>query len=112
MANIKKVIKGAKKAAKMAKRINNSTEKLKHRTGTPVAKVSPKGKLEVREYMSDYKVKGKIRDIKDNAQMTEYNAGRTKKITSLKYPSKKYMDIKSRTEKPTTPKVPVKKRSK
>jgi len=114
MANIKKVIKGAQKAAKMAKRINNSAEKTR-RIGGATAKVNPKGKLEVREYMTDFKVKGKVKDIKDNAQMTELNAKRGRKenkITSLKYPSKDYMGIKSRTKKPTTLKVPVKKRGK
>ena len=112
MANPMKIIKGAQKATKMAKRINNSAEKTR-KIGGATAKVNSKGKLEVREYMTDWKVKGKIKDIRDNAQMLELNAKRgrkEKKVTSLKYPSKDYMGIKSRTKKPTTPKVPVKKR--
>ena len=112
MPNPIKVIKGVQKATKMAKRINNSAEKTR-KIGGATAKVNPKGKLEVREYMTDFKVKGKIKNIKDNAQMKELNAKRGRKenkVTSLKYPSKDYMGIKSRTKKPTTPKVPTKRR--
>lgn len=109
MPNPVKVIKGAAKAAKMAKRINTSAAKGRQ-IGSPYATVNSKGKLKVQEYMSEYPVKGKIRKIKDNAQMVEHNAGNSKKITSLKYPSKNIRGVKSRTEKPNTPKVPVKKK--
>ena len=112
MANPIKVIKGAQKAAKMAKRINKKAEQYRV-IGGAVAKVNSKGKLEVKEAMTGYKVKGKIKNITDNAQMTELNAGRRgAKITSLKYPSKDFKDIKGRTKKSTTPKIPVKKRGK
>jgi hypothetical protein len=62
--------------------------------------------------MTGKPVKGSMRNIKDTAQLTEYNAGSSKKITSLKYPSKDLRSINSRTKKPTTPKVPVKKKAK
>jgi len=102
------------KAINLAKRINNSAQKTR-KIGGANASVNSKGKLEVRETMTDRKVKGKMKNIRDNAQMLELNAksGRKeKKVTSLKYPSKDYMSIKSRTKKPTTPKVPTKKRGK
>lgn len=97
----------AKKAAKKATRINTAAEK--GRTiGSPVARVNSKGKLKVTEYMTDLPVKGKIKNIKDTAQLVEYNAGSAKKITSLKYGPKELRGVKSRTSKPTTPKVPTK----
>lgn len=109
MPNPIKVVKGAAKAVKMAKRINTSAAK--GRTiGSPRAFVDSKGKLKVQEYMTGKPVKGNMRKIKDNAQMVEHNAGNPKKITSLKYPSKNIRGVKSRTEKPNTPKVPVKKK--
>ena len=62
----------AQEAAKKAIRINTSAAK--GRTiGSPVAGVNSKGKLKVVEYMTGNKVKGKIKDIKDNAQLVEYN---------------------------------------
>ena len=111
MANPVKVIKGAAKAAKLAKRINTSAAKGRQ-IGSPHASVNSKGKLKVQEYMSEYPVKGSMRKIKDNAQMVEYNAGNSKKITSLKYAPKSLRGIKSKTNKPNTPKVPVKKKAK
>jgi hypothetical protein len=109
MANVVKVIAGAAKAAKMAKKINTSAAK--GRTiGSPVASVSSKGKLKVTEYMTGFTVKGKKKNIKDSAQLVEHNAGSKKKITSLKYPPKNLKSINSRTNKPATPKVPVKKK--
>jgi hypothetical protein len=126
MANIAKIIgkvvKGSKTkkvapkvakdaAAKKATRINAAAAK--GRTiGSPVAWRNSKGKLKVTEYMTGKPVKGSMRNIKDTAQLTEYNAGSSKKITSLKYPSKYLRSINSRTKKPTTPKVPVKKKAK
>lgn len=109
MANPVKVIKGAAKAIKTAKRINTSAAKSRQ-IGSPHAFVDSKGKLKVQEYMTGKPVKGNMRKIRDNAQMTEYNAGNSKKITSLKYPSKNIRGVKSRTKKPDTPKVPVKRR--
>ena len=114
MANPVKVIKGAAKAAKLAKRINTSAAKGRQ-IGSPRAYVNAKGKLKVQEYMSEYPVKGNLRKIRDTAQMVELNAGipkGVKKITSLKYPSKSYRGIKGRTDKPDTPKVPAKKKKK
>jgi hypothetical protein len=97
-----------KAAAKKATRINTSAAK--GRTiGSPVARVNPKGKLKVTEYMTGKPVKGSMRNIKDTAQLVEHNAGASKKITSLKYPPKDLRNINSRTKKSTTPKVPVKK---
>ena len=99
------------RATKTADRIN--TAAAKGRTiGSPVARVNPQGKLKVTEYMTGKPVKGKIKNIKDTAQLVEYNAGSTKKITSLKYPPKDLKRINSRTSKPTTPKVPTKPRAK
>ena len=114
MANPIKIIKGAQKATNLAKRINNSAQKTR-KMGVAQASVNSKRKLEVRENMTNRKIKGKAKDIRDNAQMLELNARndrKQKKVTSLKYPSKDYMGIKSRTKKPITPKVPVKRRGK
>ena len=110
MANPMKIIKGAQKATNLAKRINNSAQKTR-KMGGAQASVNSKGKLEVRENMTDRKVKGKVKDIRDNAQMLELNAKRGRneaKITSLKYPSKNYF----KKIKEKAPKVPVKRRSK
>lgn len=96
-----------KKAAKKAARINASAAKSRT-IGSPVASVKPNGKLKVVEYMTGKPVKGKIKNIKDSAQLVEYNAGSTKKITSLKYGPKELRGVKSVTSKPTTPKVPTK----
>jgi Flp pilus assembly protein TadG len=97
----------AQEAAKKAIRINTSAAK--GRTiGSPVAGVNSKGKLKVVEYMTGNTVKGKIKNIKDTAQLVEHNAGSSKKITSLKYPPKNLRSINSRTNKPITSKVPVK----
>lgn len=99
----------AQTAAKKATKIN--TAAAKGRTiGSPVARVNPQGKLKVQEYMTGLPVKGKIKNIKDTAQLVEHNAGSTKKITSLKYPPKDLRSINSKTNKPATPKVPVKPR--
>ena len=111
MANVVKIVKGAAKAAKLAKRINTTAAKGRQ-IGSPYATVNSKGKLKVQEYMSEYPVKGSMKKIKDNAQMVEHNAGNSKKITSLKYAPKSLRGIKSRTNKPNTPKVPVKKKGK
>ena len=113
MANVAKIIGKVVKntAAKKAARIN--TTAAKGRTiGSPVASVNSKGKLKVVEYMTGKPVKGSMRNIKDNAQLTEHNAGSSKKITSLKYAPKDLRSINSRTKKPTTAKVPVKKKAK
>ena len=99
--------KAVKSATKKATRINTAAEK--GRTiGSPVARVNSKGKLKVTEYMTDLPVKGKIKNIKDTAQLVEYNAGGAKKITSLKYGPKELRGVKGRTPKPATPKVPTK----
>ena len=99
--------KAAQTAAKKATRINTSAAK--GRTiGSPVASVNTKGKLKVTDYMTGKPVKGKIKNIKDTAQLVEHNAGSSKKITSLKYPPKDLRNVSSKTNKPTTPKVPVK----
>ena len=108
MANPMKIIKGAQKATNLAKRINNSAQKTR-KMGGAYASVNSKGKLEVRENMTDRKVKGKVKNIRDNAQMLELNAksgSKEKKVTSLKYPSKNYF----KKIKEKTPKVPVKRR--
>jgi hypothetical protein len=95
------------RATKNADRIN--TAAAKGRTiGSPVARVNSKGKLKVTEYMTGKPVKGKIKNIKDTAQLVEYNAGSAKKVTSLKYGPKELRGVKGRTVKPTTPKVPTK----
>lgn len=70
--------------------------------------LSSKGK--VAEYMSDAKVKGKARNIRDTAQRAELEAkGYSKRASLPKFPSKKIMGNK---DKLTTSKVPVKKKSK
>jgi len=96
------------KAINLAKRINNSAQKTR-KMGGAQASVNSKGKLEVRETMTDRKVKGKVKNIRDNAQMLELNAKRGRneaKVTSLKYPSNNYL----RKIKEKAPKVPVKRR--
>jgi hypothetical protein len=106
----KKALSKTVRATKNADRIN--TAAAKGRTiGSPVARVNPQGKLKVQEYMTGKPVKGKIKNIKDTAQLVEYNAGSAKKLTSLKYGPKELRGIKGRTPKPTTPKVSTKPRA-
>lgn len=64
----------------------------------------------MREYMSGAKVKGTARKVRDNAQRAELQAkGYSKRASVTKYPTKKVV---GNPNKPTTPKVPVKKKGK
>lgn len=64
----------------------------------------------IREYMSGAKVKGTARKVRDNAQRAELQAkGYSKRASVTKYPTKKVV---GNSNKPTTPKVPVKKKGK
>jgi hypothetical protein len=86
--------------------VKASEEKTGRAQGSAV--VNSKGRIE--EYMSGAKVKGTARKIRDNAQRTELEAkGYSKRGSVLKYPSKKIL---GNPNKPTTPKVPVKKKGK
>ena len=119
MANPIKVIAVAAKAAKMKKKPNKIVGKVdkyyregKSAIGGPVVGVNGK-KVSVSEYMTGKKVKGKARKVSDNAQRVELEAQGVSRRKSLpKYAPKEYKIINSRTNKATTPKVPVKKKSK
>lgn len=88
---------GKLKAVKKA-----SPEKMGRTIGS--AYINQKG--QIAEYMSDKRIKGPARKIKDNAQRAELEAkGYSKRASILKYPSKKLL---GNPDKPTTPKVPVK----
>lgn len=110
MANVKKIVKSAQKAAKMAKRINNTTMNKTPWGPAPRAKVSSKGKLKVFELNTSAPIKGKMKNIKKNAMLTEhkifYGTSNTK---NLKLPKKISRNV---TNSPFSPKVPVKKRGK
>ena len=106
----------AKKSAKTIttgkqKAINKANYKIdgtRRTEGTGAVVVTKSGKL--KEYMSNAPVKGTARKVRDNAQRAELEAkGYPKRASILKYPSKKIL---GNPEKPTTPKVPIKKKAK
>ena len=77
------------------------------KTGRAAGSVNVSNKGKVTEYMSGAKVKGKARNIRDTAQRAELEAkGYSKRGSVPKYPTKKLI---GNSNKPTTPKVPVKK---
>jgi hypothetical protein len=95
----------AKKAAQTAvtkAAAKASAKKIGRATGS--VNVNSKGK--VTEYMSGAKVKGKARNISDNAHRAELEAkGYSKRASVTKYPTKKLV---GNPDKLTTAKVPVK----
>ena len=129
MANPVKVIKGAAKMAKLGAR-SMVDEKMKKKPnkiigkvtkhyreggraiGGPDVKVGGK-KVSVTEYMTGNKVKGKARKVIDNAQRVETEAlGVSRRKSLPKYSPKEFRIMKSRTAKPSTPKVPTKTKGK
>jgi hypothetical protein len=98
---------GGRATAGMRKAAIKGSEQKKGRAQGSVV-IGPKGKLE--EYMSGAKVKGTARKVSATAQRAELEAkGYSKRGSVLKYPSKKIL---GNPKKLTTPKVPVKKKSK
>ena len=116
MPNVVKMLSKAIKAPKGGSK-NITTGKMKAAAkankykseGTGAVNLSSKSG-NIREYMSGAKVKGTARKVRDNAQRAELQAkGYSKRSSVLKYPTKKLV---GNPNKPTTPKVPVKKKGK
>jgi hypothetical protein len=94
---------------KVVSKVNKYYKKGGRSIGGPDIVSSKKG-IKVVESMTGKTVKGKARKVFDNAQRTELEAkGYPKRGSVLKYPSKKIL---GNPKKPTTPKVPVKKKAK
>lgn len=116
MANVVKMLSKAIKAPKggpkdiSTGKIKASLKANKYKSvGTGAVNLSPKTGT-IREYMSGAKVKGTARKVRDNAQRAELEAkGYPKRKSVPKYPTKKLI---GNSNKPTTAKVPVKKKAK
>lgn len=106
MPNVGRIVKGVVSTGK--KKAASKANKYKSE-GTGAVELNTKSGT-MSEYMSGTKVKGTARKIRDNAQRAELQAkGYSKRASVTKYPTKKVV---GNPNKPTTPKVPVKKKGK
>ena len=96
---------------KVQKKIIKNDQKGGRIIGSPIMSTSTK-KYKVVEYMTGKPVKGKAKDVMNTARDVERKAGVVKKVSPLRYATSEQKGKKIVTSKPTTPKVPVKKKAK